>query len=571
MSIKLLAAELSRFFDSTDPEVLCITGKWGAGKTYAWNYYLRQAQINDSIKLKRYAYVSLFGRNSLDDVRTAIVENTVTSGVAGKKPDLRSFRTAVDELRSVAGPLSKLASFIPGAAAYVGSLNRALFLMVRDQIVCIDDLERIAPGLDMMNVLGLVSSFKEERSCKVVIILNQDALSGASEKDFNAQLEKVADTFMTFDPTPGEAAEIGIDRTTKFQSWLSENTQALGIVNIRVIKKIETFCRRVQNIVADSDDRILKQAVQTLALAAYCKFQPDEAPPLEFVKKYNQVTELVGPERDNEEQSSRFKGVLRDYNFNHLDEFDVPLIEGIERGFFDQVAVKSQADELGKRLKLGDQNTAFEEAWRLFHNSFDNDSDAVLDAMIESAKANVLTISPLNLDGTVAFLKEFGRGEQAAELIRLYVDNRQEKPGFWDLRDHPFLGDTIDPDVENAFGKKFAMVAVRPYPEEILKRLGDGGGWSPEDLERLANLTEADYVDIFKRLRGPDRRNALKGGLIFRTTLNPDERMKSITRMAESALRQIANESPMNAKRVRNLGVQLQDSGSSADAPKACH
>jgi hypothetical protein len=404
MSIKLLAAELSRFFDSTDPEVLCITGKWGAGKTYAWQYYLRQAQENDKIKLKRYAYVSLFGRNSLDDVRTAIVENTITSGVVGGKPDLRSFRTVLDELSPAAGRLSKLATFIPGAAPYLGILNRALFLMVRDQIVCIDDLERIAPGLDMMSVLGLVSSLKEEKSCKVVIILNQDALSGASEKNFKAQIEKVADTFMTFDPTPSEAAEIGIDKTTKFRSWLSENTQALSIVNIRVIKKIETFCRRIQDIVADSDERILKQAVHTLALATYCKFQPDEAPPLEFVKKYNQVTELVGPEKDNGEQSSRFKDTFRDYNFHHLDEFDVPLVEGIERGFFDQSAVKSQADELGKRLKLGDQNIEFEKAWRLFHDSFDNDDDAVLDAMIESAKANILAISPLNLNGTVTFL-----------------------------------------------------------------------------------------------------------------------------------------------------------------------
>lgn len=563
MSIKLLAAELSRFFDSTDPEVLCITGKWGGGKTYAWNYYLRQAQVNNNIKLKRYAYVSLFGRNSLDDVRTAVVENTVTSGVAGKKPDLRSFRAAVDELRSVGGTLSKFASFIPGAAAYVGSLNRALFLTVRDQIVCIDDLERMAPGLDMMNVLGLVSSLKEEKSCKVVIILNQDALSGESEKKFKAQLEKVADTIMTFDPTPSEAAEIGIDRTTKFQSWLSENTQALGIVNIRVIKRIETFCHRVQNIVVDNDERILKQAVHTLTLAAYCKFQPDEAPPLEFVTKYNQVTELVGPEQDNEEQNSRFKSVLRDYNFHHLDEFDVPLIEGIERGFFDQAAVKSQADEVEKRLKLGGQNTAFEDAWRLFHDSFDNDADAVLDAMIESAKANVLAISPLNLNGTVAFLKEFGRAKQALELIRLYVDSREEKPGFWDLPDHPFLNETtIDPDVGDAFRKKLAMVAVTPDREEILKRLGDRGAWNPEDLERLANLTEANYVDIFKRLRDGDRRKVLKGGLIFRTASNPDERMKSITRMAEGALRQIASESPMNAKRVRNLGVQIQDSGS---------
>lgn len=130
-----------------------------------------------------------------------------------------------------------------------------------------------------------------------------------------------------------------------------------------------------------------------------------------------------------------YKDLLRSYDFQHVDEFDVPLVEGVERGFFDEAAVKRQANELGNRLKLGD-------------------SDAVLDSMVESVKANVGAISPLNLSGTVGFLKEFGRGEQAIELVRFYVDNRLEKPGFWDLRDHPFFGNITDPDVRDALSKR---------------------------------------------------------------------------------------------------------------------
>src|SRR5438270_8793342 len=190
----------------------------------------------------------------------------------------------MSELANLTGPFAKLASFIPTAAGYVGSLNRALFLTVRDQIICIDDLERMGSGLETMNVMGLVSSLKEEKFCKVVILLNQDALSGTRKKDFEEHLEKVADTIITFDPTPTEAADISIDRTTTFHSWLSENTQNLGIVNIRMIKKIETFCRRVQDFLTGYDERILKQAVHTLAIVAYARFQPDEAPPLEFIK-----------------------------------------------------------------------------------------------------------------------------------------------------------------------------------------------------------------------------------------------------------------------------------------------
>ncbi len=74
MTIEVFASELKRFLSTEDPEVLCITGRWGVGKTYAWRHYLKEAQKAKSVALSKYSYVSLFGRNSLDDVRTSIVE-----------------------------------------------------------------------------------------------------------------------------------------------------------------------------------------------------------------------------------------------------------------------------------------------------------------------------------------------------------------------------------------------------------------------------------------------------------------------------------------------------------------
>jgi hypothetical protein len=60
-STKLLRQQIERFLASNEPEVLSIRGKWGAGKTYAWNRFLLHARDDDAIALKNYAYVSLFG------------------------------------------------------------------------------------------------------------------------------------------------------------------------------------------------------------------------------------------------------------------------------------------------------------------------------------------------------------------------------------------------------------------------------------------------------------------------------------------------------------------------------
>jgi hypothetical protein len=80
---------------------------------------------------------------------------------------------------------------VPQLSGYVALSRQALFLTVRQQIVCIDDLERSGRDLGIKDVLGLMSFLKEQRACKVVLLLNNDALAGESASDFRTQLEKV--------------------------------------------------------------------------------------------------------------------------------------------------------------------------------------------------------------------------------------------------------------------------------------------------------------------------------------------------------------------------------------------
>jgi Cdc6-like AAA superfamily ATPase len=75
MSVKVIHEEINRFLKSSDPEVLCIKGRWGVGKTFAWTRFIHEA-IEISV-LRDYSYVSLFGLNSLEDLRYSIFENTV--------------------------------------------------------------------------------------------------------------------------------------------------------------------------------------------------------------------------------------------------------------------------------------------------------------------------------------------------------------------------------------------------------------------------------------------------------------------------------------------------------------
>ena len=77
MSVSLVKKTIAKFLETDVPEVICITGKWGVGKTYAWKTFLRELSGEKTIKLPYYSYVSLFGINSIDEIRQTIFENRI--------------------------------------------------------------------------------------------------------------------------------------------------------------------------------------------------------------------------------------------------------------------------------------------------------------------------------------------------------------------------------------------------------------------------------------------------------------------------------------------------------------
>ena len=64
------------------------------------------------------------------------------------------------------------------------------------------------------------------------------------------------------------------------------------------------------------------------------------------------------------------------------------------------------------------------------HESFANNADATLNSLYGAFMANYRYITPLNLNGTVILFKELGRPDQALEMIKTYVEGRDEGRDF---------------------------------------------------------------------------------------------------------------------------------------------
>lgn len=561
VSISVVNNELSKFLKSKNPEVLCIRGKWGVGKTYAWNEQLKQAHGCSEIALPRYSYISLFGINSLDELKLSIFENVVTLSDGRLKADIKTLDAFIHSNLGPWRKLTRLAQSIPYVRSFIGGDASALlsFLTIRDQIVCFDDLERRGQRLDVGDVLGLVSFLREQRVCKVVLILNDEALTGEAKTTFETHLEKVVDLSLVYEPTATESVSIALKGSDPVSRRIAELCPSLGISNIRVIKKIERMVRAIEPMLEKYDEDVFRQASSSLVLFCWSHDQPSEAPTLEFLTGKH-ARQFFGPRKDEtlSEEEAAWSALLKAYGYTYTDDFDLALIQGVRDGYFDPAQIEKHAQESHDKVIATKAGGSFSDAWRLYQDSFADNQEEVLDALYDSFMKNFRYITPPNLNSTVMLFKNLGRHEQAIEMLKCYVDNRNEPRSFFDLADFPFRGDISDPDVNQAFAAKCAELEEKLDLHAMLLALKDS--WNDKMITELATVSVAEYRKAFKETTGVDLHKMVAGVLQFDRIVNASVEMKEISKRAKNALQLIGEESAINARRVTLYGISVEAS-----------
>lgn len=559
MSIQVIEDQIRHFLSTDEPEVLCVSGHWGVGKTFAWNKYLRDALAKDGIALKRYSYVSLFGANSLDELKYSIFENSVKSSDIGVDLTLEALASNISAAgeRFVRKTLRVLQN-TPIASNYLAGLGPMWFSSVTETVICIDDVERRGDNLSFREILGLVSALKEQKKCKVALILNDDAVE-KDKAEFRKYYEKVIDTSLKFAPSAVECAQIAVPGDTQTEKILREDCVALGISNIRLIKRIERSVRQIEPMLSAFDAAVLKQAVHSLALLGWAIYAPDIAPSLEYIQRRSSGADLIRLDKNKPvpKEEAAWYALLNSYGFAGIDEFDLVLLDGVRDGFFDPSLVQKYGSKLNDEIKATTLGTSFFDAWGMFHNSFEDNQNEVLDAILQSALNGALRINLINLSGTVSLFKELGRPQQAAEMLKHYITTHENDRELFNLQNYPFSSDVKDPDVIRAFNDKFATFKSDRDPKTILLSMANTNGWGPDDITFLSALPIEGYYQIFKGSKGSELRSIINVCLQFDRIGNATQDMTEISKRAKDALRRIGKESAINARRVASYGVLI--------------
>ena len=564
MSAVLIEKEIERFLASPEPEVLCLRGKWGVGKTYSWEQMLRRARDRNAIALGSYAYVSLFGRDSLDQLKYAIFENGMSLADIGTEPTVETFKSNAAALFKRIGKQSfSFLQNLPQASDYASELQALSFLSVRDRLICIDDLERMGQHLLMKDVLGLISDLRDQKGCKVVIILNDDALEGTAKAEFELYNEKVIDRSLEIAPEATDSVRVAVIGDAPALQNLRTALVTLGIANIRVIKKIERLVLHVVPLLHSFDAVLLRQAVRSLTLLGWAVYSKD-APTLDYLREHRaKHVFALGEAVEVSDAVKEWNALLDSYGFTTLDEFDLVLLDGIERGYFDEKEILARATRRGETIKAGQATDSFDAAWRLYNDSFDSNEVELIRQLTAAVRRNVAFVSPLNLNAAVKLLKDLNRPHDASETLRHYMAERKDGRAFFDLSVYPFAGDITDPDVKAAFEKRYLEFADDRPAADVLLAIAQAKACAHADIAVLSKLKADDFHALFKAQKGPDRARLIHAAIQLDRMTGAGDEAKAIAKTAREALKKIAGESALNRRRV----LQLLDKNALEDEP----
>jgi hypothetical protein len=556
--------EIERFLKSSEPDVLCISGEWGVGKTYTWQTILDRLRTKREIGLSRYSYVSLFGVASLDAFKASIFENLeflVPQGSSGFDALLSSGNSILKQSKQLIG----VAGALPLVGGAIAKGQPLLFSAIRNQIICIDDLERRG-AISVKDVFGLISYLREQRSCKVVLLLNEAQLKqdeGAA-KEFDGYFEKVIDTKLVFAPNATEAVAIAIADKDDLSVLISEHCIRLRIANIRVIKKIERLIRMVAPHLEAGEPGLIRQAVHSLTMFGWCKFDAGAAPPpMNYVKQSDLGRYM---KRQDEKISAspnelRWDTILGEYEWGNLDNLDVALLHFVESSVLNVEEIETAASEIQAKQNRMSKAGAFEQSWRLFHDNFADNEDSVCRALISGFEANLDVLSRRNLDEIVSVLRALERDKQADDLIEFV--SIQAGDGFW-VHDDPFDRALNEPRiVDIAKQRAIAAAPVFDFENDLVL--------AAQNLDhtkhaQLASAPAEQYQSLFEAREGEQLRRVILSALDYRRIMNATADMTTIVRTAEAALRAIAKTSRLNALRVQKyVGGDIETDGNEGE------
>lgn len=230
MNSNMLSDAIKRYIQTSDTDyAVLINGAWGVGKTY----YVRTVIKTLVEKTERrhpartslqFAYVTLYGVCNCGDVRDRIL-----SAIFPFK-DTNSFK--------IAKALLETALKRDNLDIVIQRLN----IDMGDIVLIFDDLERISPSADIVNILGCLNGYVEHKGVKAIIVCNESEIA---HPQYHRTKEKIVRFTYLYKPDVSAIIDMIIAQPAQVEpdvhAALCRNRDYLHLVSLGKIVNIRTL------------------------------------------------------------------------------------------------------------------------------------------------------------------------------------------------------------------------------------------------------------------------------------------------------------------------------------------
>ncbi|KVE82353.1 hypothetical protein WI99_22745 [Burkholderia cepacia] len=558
MSRQQIQSVVENFVGNATPQVLAVTGPWGVGKTFTLKKIIESYTGPGS--LKRYSYASVFGAQSIAEVRTLLLARTRAFPFTGDS-DV-GIRAKVERqvgrirLREIIDQLKEMIPF--GGKHLVIALETMAGSLLRDTLVVLDDFERLNEKVKMEDLMGLVSELREQAGCKIIMVFNEDVLSDGAKESYVRYAEKVVDQKLKFVMSPQDALELGLPDDVPLRSFVTQPIQHLGIANIRVIQKIASALRMIYPVIEHCSSAVQQQAAISVAVFACALYErAREFPEPEVILKYNMFTYrrklgAAGQDADKEAWVEKLEAC----GFTSADEFDAALLDAMSCGYVEGAEIAEHAASLDEGVDRARLDKIFTDAWNLFHNRLDVTADELADAFVGAVTEAARVISPVNLNSTVKVLRELGLDEKADEIIEIYIEQRRDTPRVFDIDHHSRLGEVDDPRTRARFLEIFNSSDDALTLQEAADIIVANEHWDDRVVPAFVRAESEQLVELLMANQGENLPKLISG--IFNLPVGMEDRER-VRANVVGALTVIGQQSPLNRLKVKRWGVHVAD------------
>ena len=167
---------------------ILLDGAWGSGKTkfiqekvikklnddYKKEKSKTKDDKDENIKAKRPIYISLYGINSIDDIKSQLLQSIIRSEKIKKYiPIINIGATIVDDIVKSCSNVSDISKKIEDLVTF--------FYKLDNTVIFFDDLERC--NLNINLVLGYINQLVEHNHLKVVLIADENKIGKLNYED----------------------------------------------------------------------------------------------------------------------------------------------------------------------------------------------------------------------------------------------------------------------------------------------------------------------------------------------------------------------------------------------------